>query len=59
MRESADMSFQAYTRPLATVTLFKYLEWVLAAADDNWPEVVGKLFKAQNNWACLERLLGR
>ena len=53
------MSFQAYTRPLATVTLFKYLERVLAAADDNWPEVVGKLFKAQNNWACLERLLGR
>ena len=37
IRESAERTFQAYSRHLATVTLFKYLGWILMAADKYWP----------------------
>ena len=46
MQESVDRAFQAYVRPLATVTLFKYLGLVLTVADDNLPVEVGNLRKA-------------
>ena len=46
MQESVWRAFQAYVRPLATVTLFKYLGLVLTVADDNWPVEVGNLRKA-------------
>ena len=49
MRESAEKVFQAYCRPLGTVTLFKYLGQVLTTADDDWAVVVGTLFKAQES----------
>ena len=39
--------FQAYGRPLETVTEFKYLGWVLTASDENWPVVVTNIRKAQ------------
>ena len=59
MRESAERAFQAYGRPLETVTYFKYLGWVLAAADDDWPAVVGNLWKARKSWARLMSIMGR
>ena len=59
MWESAERSFQAYSRPLATVTLFKYLGRVLTAADDDWPVVVGNLWKTWESWDQLARILVR
>ena len=35
MRESTERSFQAYGKPLETVTLFKYLGWVMMEVDNN------------------------
>ena len=58
MQESVNRSFQAYGRPIVTSTSFKYLGWVLMVANDNWPEVVGNLWKAWNIWAWLVRILG-
>ena len=43
---------------LETVTSFKYLEWVLTAADDEWPAVVGNLKKVSKSWAKMTRILG-
>ena len=37
--------FQAYRRPLLTVTEFKFLGWVLNAYDDKCPEVFVNLQK--------------
>ena len=34
MQGSVDRDFQAYGRPLETVTSFKYLGWVLQAGDE-------------------------
>ena len=59
MRESAERAFQLYRRPLAMVTTLKYLGRVLTVADDNWLEVVGHLWKAQNSSAHLSNILGR
>ena len=57
MWESVERDFQAYVRPLATVTSLKYLWQVLTAADDDWTVVVGKLWKAQKSWEWMERIL--
>ena len=46
MQERVERDFQAYGRPLDTVTPFKYLGWVLMAADDDWPVVIGNLWNA-------------
>ena len=53
------MAFQAYRRPLETVTAFKYLGRVLTASADDWPSVVDKLRKDRSRWAYLSRILGR
>ena len=52
------MAFQAYRRPLETVTAFKYLVRVLTASDDYWPPVVDNLRKAWSIWAHFYRVLG-
>ena len=50
--ERMAVSFQAYRRPLETVTVFKYFGRVLTASDDNWLVVVDKLRKARSSrWA--------
>ena len=59
MWESVDRVFQAYIRPLETVTFFKYLGQVLTAAYYDWPAVVGNLWKAQKSWAWLARIMGQ
>ena len=46
-------------RYIKTVTLFKYLELVLIASDDDWTAVVGNLQKAQKSWTRLERIMRR
>ena len=51
MRKSAGRTFQAYRRPLETVSYFKYLGWILTDSDDKWPAVVGNLQKARKIWA--------
>ena len=57
MRESADITFQAYGRPINIVTPFKYLGWVMMASDEYCPPVVGNLQKAQKSWDQLTRIL--
>ena len=57
MRKSAARVFQAYGRPLETVSFFKYLGCILMALGDNWTEVVVNLRKARNIWARLYRIL--
>ena len=59
MRESAERSFQAYGRPLTTVTDFKYLGRILTASDENWTSVVGNIWKARKIWSQLTSILGR
>ena len=51
------MAFTSYGVPLAPATSFKYLGWVLAAEDDNWPAVVCNLRRARHKWARLTRVL--
>ena len=58
MLESAERTFQAYGRPLDTVTSFKYLGRVLTTADDNCTEVVRNMKKAQKSWEWLNSILG-
>ena len=57
MQESAERYFQAYGRPLATVTSFKYLVQVMTKADEVWTVVVGKIWKVQKSWEQMERIL--
>ena len=59
LQEIADRDFQAYGRPLDTVTSFKYMGRVLAMAVDDCPEVVGNLRKARKSWEQADMILGR
>ena len=56
--ESAERAFQAYVRPLKTVTSLKYMVQVLTAADNNCTTVVGNLRKARKSWTWLKIILG-
>ena len=58
-RAGTDMEFIAYEVLLAPFTHFKYLGQVLAAEDDDWPEVVRNLWRARLQWARLTRILSR
>ena len=49
--------FQAYDRPLETVSSLKYLGLPLTAIDNDWPEVIINLQKARKIWAILSRIL--
>ena len=59
MRESMVRSFQAYGRPLETVTSFKYLGRIMTASDNDWLAVVGNTRKNRKSWVCLTRILRR
>ena len=39
LRESTERAFEAYGKPLETVTTFKYLGRVMTARNDEWPAV--------------------
>ena len=58
-REGAERAYQAYGRPLVTVTAFKCLGQIFTASDDNYPVVVGNLRKALKSWTRIERILIR
>ena len=53
------MDFQAYRRPLETVTAFKYLGRVLTASYYDWLVVVDNLRKARSRWAYRSSILGQ
>ena len=59
MMESTARDFQAYGRTRETITPFKYLGRIMTTSDDDWTAVVGDLWKAQNSWTRLSRILGR
>ena len=50
MRESAARPFPAYSRPLETVALFKYLGRILTTPDEDYPVVVNNPQKAWRSW---------
>ena len=53
------MAITSYGIPLSPVTSFKYLEIVLAVADDDWPAVVRNLRREWKKWARMTRMLIR
>ena len=57
LKDSTERAFEAYGKPLDTVSTFKYLGRVMTAGDDNWPEVAGNLVKSQKSWGRLSRIL--
>ena len=58
-RAGAETAFRVDGIPLAQVTSFKYLSWIITSADDDWPEVVINLRKARQKLALKKRALGR
>ena len=47
LRESTERYFEAYRKPLETVSNFKYLGRLMMAGDDDWLAVAGNLLKAR------------
>ena len=58
-RENAERAFHAYGKPMEAVLEFRYLGRLLAATDDDWPEVAGNIQKARVSWGHLAWVLGR
>ena len=56
MRDITVRDFQGYSRPIKTVTSFKYLGRIITASNNNYLEVVGNLRKARYIWSHLERI---
>ena len=59
MKDSTERAFEAYGKPLETVSTFKYLVRVMAAGYDDWPAVAGNLVKARKSWGRLSRILSQ
>ena len=59
VQEITAVDLYAYIRPLETVTTFKHLGRVLPTSDENWPEMVANIWKAQRKWARFSSILGR
>ena len=59
LMDSTERAFEAYGKPIETVTKFKYLGRVMREGDDNWPAVAGNLVKARKRWGRIERILIR
>ena len=58
-RENLERAFEAYGVPIESVTEFCYLGRILTVIDDDWPEVVGNLRKAEKSWGRLAKVLSR
>ena len=54
-----ERAFEAYGKPLETVSTFKYLGQVMTEGDDDWPAVAGNLVKARKSWGRLLRILSQ
>ena len=59
LRDSTERAFEAYGKPLETVSTLKYLGRVMTTGDDDWPAVVGNLLKVRKSWGRLSRILSR
>ena len=46
-RKNTERAFQAYGKPMAAVSEFRYLGRLLTATDDDWPEVAENIQKAR------------
>ena len=57
LRETTERALEAYVSPLENVTAFKYMEQVMTAGDDDWPEVMGNLQRERKSWGRLSRIL--
>ena len=58
-REVTTRDFSVYGRPLEMVTSFRYLEWVILVADNDWTEVVKNLARARKVWSRMLYILSR
>ena len=59
LRDSTERAFEAYGKPLETVSAFKYLGWVMTTVDNAWPAVAGNLVTAQRSWGRMSRVISR
>ena len=59
LRDSTERAFEAYGKPLETVSTFNYLGRVMTAGSDNWLAVAGNLVKSWKSWGRLSRILSR
>ena len=59
LRENTGQDLWAYGCTLDLVPSFKYLGRIIMASDNDYPVVVINLWKAQNKWDRLTRILGR
>ena len=57
LRDSTERAFEAYGKPLESVSTFKHLGRVMTAGDDDWPAVTGNLAKARKSWGHLSWIL--
>ena len=55
--DSSERALQAYGEPLKTVTLFKYLGWIMMAGDDTWTAVAGNLRMAWKSCMKMMRIM--
>ena len=51
--------FLAYGTPLMAVSSFRYLGKTLSSTDNDWPAVGWNLWRAQEKWGQLTKILGR
>ena len=58
-REVTARAFSAYGCPLEMVTSFRYLGRVILEADEDWPEVVTKSYRARAFWRRMTRIFSR
>ena len=58
-RAGKERALTDYGVLLSHVTSFKYLGQVIAAEDDDWPEVVRNLRRNRQKWAWLNQILSR
>ena len=59
LRDSTERAFEAYGKPLETVSVFKYLRRVMMEGDDDWLSVAGNLSKLRRSWGRLSQILCR
>ena len=59
MKDSTERAFEAYGKPLETVSTFKYLGRAMTAVDDDWLAVTGNLVKARKSWGRLSLIISQ
>ena len=57
MRNITEWDLRAYVLPFNLVTSFKYLVLTITGSDNDWPAVVGNLWKARTKWDRMASIL--